>query len=157
MGRRLMQTAIVIVVVFAAAQLIRPDRDNPPTDPSRTIEAHVGATSELAVVLDRSCRDCHSNNTVGRWYTQMAPLSWLMARSVAEGRNAVNFSEWAGYPEEVRRTLLSASCEDVSSGKMPGPYTLLRPETRLSPQDVETVCAAARQDEANAADRRRQR
>jgi hypothetical protein len=34
---------------------------------------------------------------------------------------------------------------------MPGPYTLLRPETRLSASDVETICAAARQAEAPAA------
>jgi hypothetical protein len=26
---------------------------------------------------------------------------------------------------------------------MPGPYTLLRPETRLSAQDIDTICAAA--------------
>jgi hypothetical protein len=80
-----------------------------------------------------------------------------MARGVAEGLKAVNFSEWAGYPPEVQRTLLSVSCQDVSNGKMPGPYALLRPETRLSPQDIETVCAAARQAEANAADGRRHR
>jgi hypothetical protein len=35
---------------------------------------------------------------------------------------------------------------------MPGPYTLLHFEMRLSPQDVETTCAAARQPEADAAD-----
>jgi hypothetical protein len=46
--------------------------------------------------------------------------------------------------------LLSASCRDVSAGKMPGPYTLLRPDTRLSTEDIETVCAAARRVEANA-------
>jgi hypothetical protein len=26
---------------------------------------------------------------------------------------------------------------------MPGPWTLLHPETRLSPHDIETICAAA--------------
>ena len=117
----------------------------------------MGTAGALAAVLDRSCRDCHSNNTVWPWYTQVAPVSWLMARGVAEGRKAVNFSEWAGYPPEVQRTLLSVSCQDVSSGKMPGPYTLLRPETRLSPQDIETICAVARQAEANAADGGRHR
>jgi quinol monooxygenase YgiN len=40
---------------------------------------------------------------------------------------------------------------------LPGPYTLVRPETRLSAQDVETICVAARQAEANTADRRRER
>jgi len=156
-SRRLKQAAIVIVIVFAAAQLVRPERANPTTDATRTIEAHVGTTSELVAVLDRSCRDCHSNNTVWPWYTQIAPLSWLMARGVAEGRKAVNFSEWASYPPEVQRTLLSVSCQDATSGKMPGPYTLVRPETKLSPQDIETICAAARQAEADATDRGRHR
>lgn len=100
MSRRVKQVAVAFVAVFAAAQLIRPERANPPTDPSRTIQAHVATTSELAAVLDRSCRDCHSNNTVWPWYTQIAPLSWLMARGVAEGRKAVNFSEWASYPAD---------------------------------------------------------
>ena len=44
------------------------------------------------------------------------------------------------------------SCDDATSGRMPGPYTLVRPETRLSAQDVETICVAARQAEANTAD-----
>ena len=145
MGRRLKQTAIVLVAVFAAAQLVRPERTNPTTDVSRTIQAHMPTESGLVAVLDRSCRDCHSNGTVWPWYTHVAPLSWLMAQAVREGRNAVNFSEWAGYQPAQQRLLLIASCEDATNGKMPGPYTLPRPETRLSPQDVETICAAARQ------------
>ena len=157
MSRRLKQAAVVFVVVFVAAQLIRPERANPPTDVSRTIQAHAVTSSALAAVLDRSCRDCHSNNTVWPWYTQITPVSWLMARGVAEGRKAVNFSEWAGYPPAAQRTLLSASCDDASSGKMPGPYALVRPETKLSPQDIETICAAARQPDADAADGRRHR
>jgi hypothetical protein len=70
---------------------------------------------------------------------------------VAEGRKAVNFSEWALYPPDVQRTLLSVSCQDATSGRMPGLYTLVRPETKLSPRNVETICAA-RQAEADAAE-----
>jgi len=33
---------------------------------------------------------------------------------------------------------------------MPGAYAWLRPETGLSAQDIETICAAARQAEAHA-------
>jgi hypothetical protein len=74
-----------------------------------------------------------------------------MAYGVREGRKAVNFSEWTGYSPEVQRMLLAASCQDASKGKMPGsPWTLLHPEARLSAQDVETICAAARQAEGNA-------
>ena len=38
MSRRLKQAAILFVAIFAAAQLIRPDRANPATDPSRSRE-----------------------------------------------------------------------------------------------------------------------
>jgi heme-binding protein len=157
MRRRLKQGGIVLVVLFAAAQLVRPERANPTTDPTRTIQAHLGTTSEVAGVLDRSCRDCHSNSTVWPWYTEIAPLSWLMVQGVTEGRKAVNFSEWSAYSPAQQRDLLAASCEDASEGKMPGPYALLRPETRLSAQDVETICAAARQYEASAANGRGER
>jgi hypothetical protein len=153
MRRRLKQAALVFLIVFTAAQLIRPNHTNPVTDPGRAIQASVTTVSDLGPVLDRSCRDCHSNDTVWPWYTQVAPLSWLMAYAVAEGRNAVNFSDWSAYPPEQQRLLLSGSCDDASSGKMPGVYTLLHPETRLSARDIETICAAARQSEATAAAR----
>ena len=153
MSRRLKQAAVVVVVLFAAAQLIRPRRVNPPTDINRTIQAHVGASSGLAAVLDRSCGDCHSNQTFWPWYTRIAPVSWLMVYGVNEGRKAVNFSEWSGYTAERQRQLLVASCQDASAGKMPGVYTLIHPETRLSAQDIETICAATRKAEATSSQR----
>jgi hypothetical protein len=134
----------IFAVLLAAAQLIRPDRTNPPIDASRTIEAAVGTSNGLVDILDRSCGDCHSNETVWPRYVQVAPVSWLMAYGIKAGRKAINFSEWASYPPQVQRLLLSASCRDVSTGKMPGAYTLVRRETRLSAADVETICAAAR-------------
>ena len=150
--RRLKQAAVVVVVVFAAAQLVRPERTNPPVDPGRTIQAHAGTPSGLPPILDRACGDCHSNTTVWPWYTQVAPFSWLMARGVAEGRKAVNFSEWGTYSPNEQRAFLAASCDDASRGRMPGPWTLLKPEARLSPRDVETICAASRQADAQAAE-----
>ena len=144
MKRRVKQAAVVFVVVLAAAQLVRPERANPPIDTSRTIQAHMGTSSGLGAIVDRSCRDCHTNGTVWPWYAQVAPLSWLMARGVAEGRKAVNFSEWGGYLPNQQRALLAASCNDVSKGKMPGAWTVLHPEASLSSEDIETICAAAR-------------
>jgi hypothetical protein len=145
MSRRLKQVAVALVVVLAAAQLVRPEHTNPPIDASRTIQARMAAGSGLGAVLDRACGQCHSNATVWPWYTSVAPVSWLMASGVKLGRQAVNYSEWAAYPPERQRELLDATCQAASSGKMPGSaYTLLFPRSRLSPQDVETICAASR-------------
>ena len=151
MRRQFTRAAAVFVVVFAAAQLVRPGRVDPPIDPGRTIQAHATTPGGLAAILDRSCRDCHSNAAVSAWYTQIAPLSWLMAHEVTQGRKAINFSEWAGYTPGQQRLLLAASCDDVKGGKMPGPYTFFKPDTRLTVADVETICAAARQADAYAA------
>ena len=145
MSRRLKQIAVVVVVVFAAAQLVRPSHANPPTDARRAIQAHPAATPALVSVLDRSCGDCHSNGTAWPWYTNVAPVSWAMVYGVKAGRNALNFSEWAQYSPEQQRMLLSLSCSDVSQGKMPGgAWTFIHPSARLSIQDVQTICAAAR-------------
>ena len=143
MNRRFTQVALGLVAVFAAAQLVRPSSANPPTDPARTFGAHAGR--EVSAIVERSCRDCHSNATVWPRYAKVAPLSWLMSYAVTRGRSAVNFSEWSTYPPDVQRMLLEASCQDASAGTMPGVYTWLQPATRLSPGDVETICRAARQ------------
>ena len=143
-SRRLKQAVVALstlVVLVAAAQLIRPDRTPPATDPGRTIQVALGTASPVPAIVDCACGDCHSNSTVSSRYAEVAPLSRLMACSVDEGRRALNLSEWAGYPPDVQRTLLSASCDGVLSGKMPGPYTLFGPDTK---QDIEAICAAAR-------------
>lgn len=145
MSRRLTYAAVLVVIAFAAAQLIRPSRANPPTDPARTIRAHMGTASGLVPILDRSCNECHSNATEWPWYAQIAPVSWVLARGVAEGRNIVNFSEWRGYSADQQRDLLAASCESVRAGRMPGIYTWVRSDARLSAEDIETICAAARE------------
>jgi hypothetical protein len=85
------------------------------------------------------------------WYTRIAPVSWLMAQGVSEGRKAVNFSEWAAYSPAQQQTLLAASCDDATTGKMPGIYARIRPETQLSAQDIRTICTAARQAESRTA------
>src|SRR5512134_2440930 len=108
MRGRVKRAAVVLVVLLAVVQLIRPDRANPPTDEKYSIEAQPGTSSGLVAVLDRACGDCHSNRTIWPWYTEVAPLSWLMAYGVREGRKVVNFSEWAAYSSDAQRALLTA-------------------------------------------------
>ena len=144
MRRWLKRAAVLLVVAFAAAQLVRPARANPPIDARHTIQGSAGPASGIGAIVDRACRDCHSNATVWPWYTGIAPVSWLMAKGVKLGRAAVNFSEWSSYPPERQRELLEKSCKAVREGKMPGgAWTTLHPEAKLTPEDVQRICAAA--------------
>ena len=49
---------------------------------------------------------------------------------------------------------LSTAPQGTRPQRSGGAYAILRPATRLSTQDIETICSAARQADANAADRR---
>jgi hypothetical protein len=134
-----------LAAVLASAQLVQPESPKLRTEPSHTIQATLPASSALGPVLERACGDCHSNTPPSGWYARVSPLSFIIARGASEGRMAVNFSEWTGYASERKRALLLASCADARSGRMPvAAYTRLRPEAKLSAQDVETICEASR-------------
>jgi hypothetical protein len=47
-------------------------------------------TRELTV---RACYDCHSNETTWPWYTNIAPISWLVQSDVERGRAELNYSD----------------------------------------------------------------
>ena len=115
------------------------------TDPNHTIQANFAASSGLGPVLDRTCGDCHSNTVSPRWYTKVAPFSFIIARAAREGREAVNFSEWTTYPPERQRALLVKSCSDAKSGRMPvAAYLYFRADAKLSERDIGTICEASR-------------
>ena len=134
-------TLIVFVGLLVAIQLVRPARTNPPTDPSGTLQAQLGP-GVVSAVLDRSCRDCHSNQTTWPWYSHVAPVSWLIAHDVNEGRQALNFSDWASYAPDRRQKLLAAACDEVTEGDMPGlAYTLIPRNARVSKAEVSAICA----------------
>ena len=128
--------------VIVAVQLIRPARTNPPTDPSRTLAASLPLPPAAQAVLERSCRDCHSNDTRWPWYSNVAPVSWMLIDHVNSGRRHFNYSEWAGYAPEKSRKVLHDICEETQQGSMPvGSYTLIHRDARLSDADVQTLCA----------------
>lgn len=133
--------AVVLAVVFAGIQFVRPARTNPAVNPSQTIEAHTQMTPEVASILDRSCRDCHSNKTVWPWYTQVAPVSWWLADHVNEGRRELNLSEWGKMDRDRQDRKLRQMCDEVADGMMPlSSYLPMHPQARLSEQDKKTLC-----------------
>jgi hypothetical protein len=141
-ARRFAARAVVILVVLSAAiQLIRPDRSNPPVDRANTISAHLPVPPDVQRILDHSCRDCHTNNTVWPWYSNVAPVSWFVAHDVHEGRDEMNFSEWGDYDRDTMEEQLEHICSEVRDGHMPiKGYTLAHPGTALTPPQVEAIC-----------------
>ncbi len=135
------RAVLALIVLFVAIQFVRPSRTNPTVNPQEEIQATQAMSPEVQSLLDRSCHDCHSNRTVWPWYSSVAPVSWLVATDVKEGRQAMNLSEWGAYSPKKRSDLLKDVCEEVAKGKMPDKaYTLLHPKARLTSADVQTLC-----------------
>jgi hypothetical protein len=132
---------IVLALVFVAIQFKRPARTNPPVDESQTIFARTQMPPQVAAIFDRSCRDCHSNKTVWPWYTNFAPISWFIVNHVNEGRKHMNLSEWGRLDRDLQDKKPRQICDEVTDGAMPlSSYTPLHPGSKLSPEDVKTLC-----------------
>jgi hypothetical protein len=136
-------------VVLILIQIIRRARTNPPIDSKHEIAASLPVEPTLTSILDRSCNDCHSNRTVWPWYSRVAPVSWLVASDVQNGRRNLNFSEWGTYPPEKSAKLLDEICKEVKDGEMPPTtYTPMHSTAKLTNADQDDVCrwtATARQ------------
>jgi len=78
-----------LVVAGLAIQLVPYGRDH--TNPSGGSEPNWDSP-ETKALFDRACADCHSNDTTWPWYSNIAPLSWLVQRDVDEGRRYFNAS-----------------------------------------------------------------
>ena len=132
-------TAIVAAI---GMQFVRPARTNPPTDLSRTLFARGAVPAPAADVLQRACRDCHSHDTQWPWYSAVAPVSWFVIEHVNHGRSHFNYSDWARYDRDEAARLIQHSCQFARDRTMPLPsYLRMHAGARLSPQDVDALCA----------------
>jgi hypothetical protein len=121
-----------VVVLFLLIQLIPYGKNH--TNPPVVAEPKWDSPQTLALAK-RACFDCHSNVTIWPWYSNIAPISWLVQRDVDEGRRRLNFSEWTGQQSsggeegngtgEVTRT--------IERGSMPPfQYILQHPTASLN-------------------------
>lgn len=141
MKKVLQWIGIGLLIAFLGIQFYRPDRTNPPVDPSQTLYAVVPVPEEVKTVLERSCFDCHSHETRWPWYSSIAPAMWVVAHDVEEGREHLNFSEFARYKPLRAVSKLDMACEQVLNGNMPLPnYLTLHPGAGLSRAEVDLLC-----------------
>ena len=129
-GRLVKLAAVAFCVALIAIQFVPVNRTNPPA------QGDLRASAEVVSVLRRACYDCHSNESVWPWYSRLAPVSWVIARDVNEGRAVLNFSTWNQLSAEQQAKAIKESWEEVAEGKMPTwYYVVLHPEARLSAND----------------------
>jgi mono/diheme cytochrome c family protein len=131
--KRILKLAVVFVAAtFVLMQLVPFGRDH--TTPPVTAEPAWDSPRTRQLAMD-SCGSCHSNETEWPWYSNVAPMSWLVQRDVEEGRAVLNFSEWDREQEEA-----NDAAETIEEDEMPPfSYLLIHPDARLSDAEAQRL------------------
>lgn len=97
---------------------------------------------ETRALIVRGCYDCHSNEVKYPWYSNIAPISWLVADHVNEGRDALNFSEFAASSRAADDVI-----EQIQEREMPPSYFTrfgLHSTAKLSDAEITKLLASLR-------------
>jgi hypothetical protein len=150
------------IVVFAAIQFVPVDRSKPPV-----VDPIVFSSPDAERIARQSCYDCHSNENVWPWYGHIAPVSWIVAHHIEEGRSVLNFSDIAGTLAHggergeageageagaggSASEIVEESAETINEGEMPPAYYLLtHPDATLTAADKATLIAGIQEALAN--------
>ncbi len=142
-----LRTSLVaaVMVLGVASLLVHPFgavRTHAPVGPLLTSAV---VDTETVRILQRSCQNCHSQNTDWPWYSYVAPVSWLIEKDVHQARSHMNLSGWGQYSLDEKQDLLAALAAAVRSRQMPPPrYTLMHRSAKLSEPERERIYQWAR-------------
>ena len=138
MNRRTLLGGLVAVVVFTILIQFVPVPGlgkNPPP-----VAEPAWNSPRTKALAERSCYACHSDRTRWPWYSRIAPISWLVAHDVGEGRAALNFSD-----PSASRVSAARAARAVEDGAMPRFYYLwVHPKARLSAGERKELAAGLR-------------
>lgn len=133
---------IGLVIVFVVMQAFRIDKTTKPIDVNTDFISVTGANAEVAQLLKTACYDCHSEQPIYPWYTNVAPVSWWIKHHINEGSHHLNFSIWGTYKDKRKHHKLEECIEMVEEGEMPmDSYTWMHKEAKLTDAQKELLVA----------------
>jgi hypothetical protein len=130
MKKKIIYALIALIVLI---QFIRPKRNVSEGIAAQDITQHYAVSDSVVTVLKRSCYDCHSNNTVYPWYTNIQPVGWWMQMHVNDGKEEINFSEFGSYQPKKQAHKLKETTKEVKEEGMPlDSYLWIHKDARLT-------------------------
>ena len=122
---------IVGLITLVGIQFIPADVNKQEVISSSDIRNVYDVPDNVMNILENSCYDCHSNNTVYPWYS-----------NIEEGKEELNFSEFANYSERRKRNKMRAISEQIEKSKMPLPsYLWLHSDAIITPSQKDSIVA----------------
>jgi hypothetical protein len=138
---------LALAVGFLILQFVRPEKNlgNPS---AHTIAKNFIVPAGVQTILQRSCYDCHSNNTVYPWYAEIQPAGWFLAGHIKDGKRGLNFDEYTSYRVMKQYRRFQDIIDQIEGDEMPLPsYLIIHRNARLSASEKNELiqwCTAMR-------------
>jgi Haem-binding domain len=139
MRKNLIRTLGIGSLVFIGIQFIVPDENHGGNFKNDITTVYI-LPENVHAILKTSCFNCHSNNTNYPWYTRMQPVRWWISGHIANGKEKMNFSDFAAYDTKMQYSRFKEIEAKVKAGAMPLPsYLTTHPESVLSEEQKITL------------------
>jgi len=135
----------IILVVVILLQFFRGSAPEVTVENPNDLIATAELSGDIAATLRAACYDCHSMETKYPWYSYITPVSWFLFHHIDEGRDELNFSEWAAYSKRDKLRKLKDIQEEVEEGEMPmESYVIMHSEASLTEEQREAIVTWAK-------------
>jgi len=132
--------ALILLVGFVGIQFVPTDLNQSDTVPKTDFLLVNNTQENISALLQESCYDCHSNNTEYPWYNKVQPVAWYLEDHIQEGKDELNFNEWAEYSDRRKNSKLRSIISQIEEDKMPlDSYTLIHKDAILSDEDKRVI------------------
>lgn len=127
---------LTLAAILVLIQFIHPKHNTSTVPSPNDITTAFTVPDNVQQILSKACNDCHSNNTTYPWYSKIQPVDWWLQDHVNEGKEELNFSEFATYKPKRQHHKMKEVIEQVKEGEMPlNSYTWVHKEAVLSDEE----------------------
>lgn len=129
-----------MLLALILIQFIEPVRNESSAPQPDDIFSRYAASDTIRAMINTSCYDCHSNNSEYPWYAEIQPLAWWLNYHIKEGKDELNFSDFAAFNTRFKSHKLDEIMELVDKKEMPlKSYLITHSEARLSEKDRKEI------------------
>jgi len=127
---------LILLLIFIVIQFIRPQKNIHTGSQPSAISTIYTVPANVDSILVKACKDCHSNNTRYPWYNNIQPVTWFLNNHVIEGKEELNFDEFATYKISRQYHKLEEIKKQIDKDEMPlSSYTLIHRDAVLTEAD----------------------
>ncbi len=143
---RIKKILIVLLLVLVIIQFIKPEKNLSAASSPNDIFAHYQTPDSTKQLIKTTCYDCHSNNTVYPWYSEVQPVAWWLNNHIKDAKSELNFSEFATFAPKKADHKMEEVMEAVKEEEMPlKSYSIIHKNARLTDAQRLTVINWAKQ------------